>query len=127
MAKNQESRRERIEFAREQRRTANEFAHIAWQLVRGRQILNAKFRREHPIGPYTVDFVCLELKLVIEIDGEGHWTEEGLRHDARRDAYLRRLGFEVMRFPGFRLLENAFDVQSEIEKVVERIKVGSIS
>jgi len=48
---------ERIEFAREQRRRANEFAQDVWDLLRNRRLANAKFRREHPIGIYTVDFV----------------------------------------------------------------------
>src|SRR5690554_2340919 len=93
---------EGIDFARHQRRQANEFAADVWQLLRGRQVLGEKFRREHPLGPYTLDFVCLDLKLDLEIDGKGHLSEEGKEHDARRDAYLRSLGFEVLRIQGFR-------------------------
>ena len=72
---------DRIAFARNQRKQANEFAQDVWQMIRGRKILGFKFRREHAIGPYTVDFVCLELKLIIEVDGRDHTTEPGQLYD----------------------------------------------
>ena len=108
-----------IRFARDQRRQANEFASVVWQLVRGRQILGEKFRREHVVGPYTLDFVCLDLKLNVEIDGKGHFSEEGKLHDEHRDAYLRSVGFEVLRIHGFRVLQDAVGVRSEIEQAIE--------
>lgn len=107
-----------IRFARKQTRHANEFSSQVWQIVRGRQILGEKFRREHPVGPYTLDFVCLELKLDIEIDGKDHLSREGRKHDAERDAYLRNLGFEVLRINGFRLTADAAGVRKEIEHAI---------
>jgi very-short-patch-repair endonuclease len=92
---------ERIEFARDQRKQANEFARDLWQMVRASQIRGQKFRREHPIPPYTVDFVCLALALIVEVDGEHHFTEEGKRRDEKRDQFLREKGFEVLRFDGY--------------------------
>ena len=65
-----------------------------WTLVRGRR-LGAKFRRQHPIGSYVVDFVCLASRLVIEADGDQHEYSE---YDASRDARLRRRGYRVLRF-----------------------------
>jgi very-short-patch-repair endonuclease len=65
-----------------------------WQLLRQRG-LGVRFRRQEPIGPYIVDFVCLSRRLVVEADGDDHG---GSDHDRRRDAYLCRLGFRVMRF-----------------------------
>ncbi len=59
-------------FARNQRATANEFSQDVWQMLRNRRCRNQKFRREHPIPPYTVDFCCVALKLIIEIDGKHH-------------------------------------------------------
>ncbi len=80
---NRRSRRdpEAIAFARDQRVRANELAQDVWQMIRGRRYLGQKFRREHPIPPYTFDFCCVALKLIIEVDGEPHQTDEGRQHD----------------------------------------------
>ncbi len=67
--KNTDSEQERISFARSQRRSSNEFADLMWQCLRNRQVLGKKFRREHSIPPYTVDFFCAELGLIVEVDG----------------------------------------------------------
>ena len=70
---------EAIAFARDQRSRRNEFANAVWQMVRNRRCGNQKFRREYPIPPYTADFCCVALKLIIEVDGEHHQTEEVAR------------------------------------------------
>mgnify|MGYP001223823786 CR=1 FL=1 len=112
-----------IEFAREQRQQANEFSRVVWEMVRARKVEQQKFRREYPYGPYTLDFVCLELHLVIEIDGKDHFTDEGRKYDARRDAYLREHGFEVLRIEGFRVIQDGPEVHDRIVQAVEqRIK-----
>ncbi len=113
---------ERTEFARAQRLQANEFSHDVWQMVRAGRMLGEKFRREYPLGPYTLDFVCIELKLNIEIDGEDHLTEEGKKHDSLRDAYLARLGFFVIRIGGFRVTQNPQDVRNQMEAIVLRLR-----
>lgn len=87
-------------------------------MVRGRRILGQKFRREYPVPPYTVDFVCLELMLVIEVDGKDHLTDEGQLHDEDRDRFLRDQGFIVHRIPGYRVLQDAMGVRREIEETV---------
>ena len=61
--------KQNIDFAKSQRRMASDYVLIVWQWVRDRQVLGQKFRREYPVPPYTVDFFCVELGLVIEIDG----------------------------------------------------------
>ncbi|TWT68204.1 endonuclease domain-containing protein [Crateriforma conspicua] len=113
---------ERIQFARDQRRQANEFAQDVWQMLRGRRMLGQKFRREHPIGAYTVDFVCLELRLVVEVDGKDHFTPQGRDRDAQRDAFLRSEGFEVLRIEGFRVTQDPQRVREVIEAAVENRK-----
>ena len=80
---------EAIAFAREQRKNANEFADRMWQFLRNRNCKGQKFRREYPISPYTVDFCCVSLKLIVEVDGKDHFTEEGKLRDAKRDRELR--------------------------------------
>ncbi|MBI2480575.1 MAG: DUF559 domain-containing protein [Planctomycetia bacterium] len=111
---------EAIEFARLQRATANEFARAVWQMVRARGCRGQKFRREYPIPPYTVDFCCLELKLIIEVDGEQHFTDEGRRHDASRDKLLAELGYRVLRIPGYDVIRDAGAVVRLIEEAIDQ-------
>jgi very-short-patch-repair endonuclease len=67
-----------------------------WDVLRGRQICNLKFRRQHPFGDYILDFVCLEKKLVIEVDGGQHAQQAG--YDEARTQKLIAAGFRVLRF-----------------------------
>ena len=66
-----------------------------WSRLRGEQ-LGVKFRRQHPVGPYVLDFACLNPKLAIEVDGSQHLEQAS--YDARRDAWLAAQGFRVLRF-----------------------------
>jgi very-short-patch-repair endonuclease len=68
------------------------------------QICNQKFRREYPIPPYTADFCCVELKLILEIDGTDHFTAAGQERDRVRDDFLKRQGYRVVRISGFEVL-----------------------
>jgi len=67
-----------------------------WQMLRSRQMSGYRFRRQHPFGDYILDFVCLSIKLVIEIDGGQH--AEQVAADNQRDQFLRDAGFRVLRF-----------------------------
>jgi very-short-patch-repair endonuclease len=67
-----------------------------WWKLKARRLGGWKFKRQYPIGPYIVDFVCIEKKFVVELDGSQH--EENAAYDGRRDAYLRERGFRVVRF-----------------------------
>jgi very-short-patch-repair endonuclease len=86
------------EFGRGQRQTADEFERLMWQLLRNRQRCNKKFRRQHTLGVYTADFYCVEERLVVEIDGDSHLSEEAKRYDAARDRWMNRQGIRVLRF-----------------------------
>ena len=68
-----------------------------WQLLRGNQ-LGVKFRRQHSINRYIVDFVCLSHKLIVELDGAGHLESDQADYDQGRTAYLTELEFRVLRF-----------------------------
>ena len=118
---------ERIKFARDQRKHANEFADHVWQLVRSRRMLGEKFRREHSVVPYTLDFACCELMLDIEVDGKHHLSDQGQQRDADRDAYLKSLGFEVLRIKGFRTTQDLRGVREEIEAVVGRLRAKPLT
>lgn len=67
-----------------------------WQRLRNRELSGWKFRRQHSIGPYIVDFVCIEKRLVIELDGGQH--VENLESDAKRSEYLKEKGYRILRF-----------------------------
>ena len=69
---------------------------LLWRHLRNRQIANSKFRRQHEIGSYIVDFICIEQLLIIEIDGGQH--AEQITYDAKRTAYLETQGYNVIRF-----------------------------
>ena len=94
-----------IAFARDQRVRANEFARDVWQIVRNRGCRNQKFRREYPIPPYTADFCCVALKLIVEVDGERHQTDKGRERDIRRDRYLSEQGYTLLRIPGYQVTQ----------------------
>jgi very-short-patch-repair endonuclease len=79
---------------------------IMWSKLRNRQFMNLKFRRQYGIGEYIADFYCAELKLVIEIDGESHFTEEGIKYDEIRTTFMKSLGIKVIRFTNKEIMEN---------------------
>jgi adenine-specific DNA-methyltransferase len=73
-----------------------------------RQVNGYKFRRQRPVGPYIVDFVCLEKKLIVELDGGQHADQK--RYDARRDSWLMCHGYDVLRFWNHDVLTNTDSV-----------------
>ena len=77
------------------RRSPTVYEHELWQHLRARKMVGLKFRRQHPLGPYIVDFVCLSRKIVVEIDGPVHRFRKA--HDQRRDTWLKSQGFVVIR------------------------------
>ena len=84
-----------IPRARALRRSATLPERILWSLLRGRRLEGFKFRRQVPFGRFVADFVCVEAKLVIELDGSGHASQ--LAYDAERTAAIERYGFQVIR------------------------------
>jgi len=103
-----------VEKARELRSHQTKAEEIFWQLVKSRKFINLKFRRQHQIGPYIVDFYCDEYKLIIEFDGGIHDTTEQQKHDSKRDKYLSSLGNRVLRFKNEELLNNPESVLKTI-------------
>ena len=82
--------------AQELRRTPTDAEQRLWDLLRRRRFAGCKFRRQHPVGRYIVDFVCLERRLIVEVDGGQH--DERRLYDAKRDAWLCTQQFRVLRF-----------------------------
>ena len=87
-----------LEFAKTMRSNVTDAENLMWQLLRAKRFMNLKFRRQHVIAPYIVDFYCHELGLVIELDGGQHNTEAGRAYDAERTKFLEALGLKVVRY-----------------------------
>ena len=85
------------ERSRELRKTMTEAERLLWWALRKRRLDGVRFRRQHPIGPYVVDFVCLERTLVVEVDGGQHAEPEPRAHDERRTRWLAAEGYAVVR------------------------------
>ena len=124
MKKSKARLKQNIDFAKSQRRMASDYVLIVWQWLRDRRVLGQKFRREHPVPPYTVDFFCVELGLVIEIDGQPHLTPEGIAHDRVRDRFLKSLGYEILRIPGYEILRDSQSVRNRIVGFVKDASEG---
>jgi very-short-patch-repair endonuclease len=86
-----------LQRARHLRREMSDEERILWMLLRDRRFAEFKFRRQVPLGDYVADFVCLQRKLVLELDGAQHAEPEQAAFDAKRTAYLEAAGFRVAR------------------------------
>lgn len=84
-------------MAREMRHPQTPAEATLWRALRDRR-LSYKFRRQHPIDRFIVDFYCAQVKLCIEIDGAQHFEPEQMEYDAARTAYLQELGYKLIRF-----------------------------
>jgi very-short-patch-repair endonuclease len=102
------------ERARALRKSMSDAERKLWRGLRARRIDGARFRRQHPIGRYIVDFVCLEQRLVVEVDGGQHTEDEHITADARRDRWLESEGYRVMRI-------STTDVYSNVDGVLDTI------
>ncbi len=79
---------------------------LVWRALRGRALADLRFRRQHPIGPYILDFFCHELKLAVEIDGQVHEHPDRMAHDRRRTEWLNQQGIRVIRIAARDVLDD---------------------
>ena len=89
---------------------------LLWKALRGKK-LGLKFRKQHPIPPYVVDFYCASARLVVEIDGFAHDNAELADSDARRDRALIEKGYDVLRLPASLILN---DMEAALDAIVAR-------
>lgn len=101
-------------FAYKNRGDLTEAEQKVWEYLKNNQ-LGYRFRRQHIIGDYIVDFVCLKKKLVVEIDGEYHLEPQQQKLDAQRTEWLTNQGFNVIRFTNKQVFENMPQVLREIK------------
>ncbi len=106
------------QFARELRQPQTPAETTLWQHLRNRN-LQYKFRRQHPVDFFIIDFYCAEAKLLIEIDGASHLEKEQQEYDKTRTEYLEALGYKVIRFTNNDVRYNIHAVATAIMENVE--------
>jgi very-short-patch-repair endonuclease len=106
--------RANIEQCRSLRCAATVPERLLWAALRN-GFLGAKFRRQHPLGPYIADFCSVRARIVVEVDAASHQSEHANAHDFRRDAWIRARGFEIVRF-------SALEVSNGTGGVIARIR-----
>lgn len=90
-----------------------------WRCLRNRQLAGFRFRRQHAIAPYIVDFACLDARLVIELDGDQHGRGDAPTRDAIRDAAIEAAGFRIERFWNHEIAQNLNGVLETILRAAE--------
>jgi very-short-patch-repair endonuclease len=108
--------------ARELRRLSPAAERILWSRLENRGLDGVKFVRAEPIGSYFADFVCRSARLIVEIDGATHSTDDEIAHDERRTDFLRAEGFRVIRFSNEQVYENVGAVVQEIARVLADVR-----
>jgi very-short-patch-repair endonuclease len=109
------------EYARELRHRTTEAEQKLWASLRNRQLQGKKFRRQHAIANYVVDFYCNEAKLAIELDGNFHTETEAKEYDKLRTILLNELGITVLRFWNEEVIKSPDKVLQKISKHLQQI------
>ncbi|WP_245611686.1 endonuclease domain-containing protein [Nevskia soli] len=113
-----EERIKKTKQAKRLRKAQTEAEQRLWYHLRAHRFLGLKFKRQKPLGPYVVDFICMEHRLVIEVDGSQH-NDQKLESDRLRDCWLEAQGLMVLRFWNDEVLRNTDSVLERIHQVVE--------
>ena len=98
-----------------------------WKLLRDRRFAGYKFRRQHPVSPYVLDFYCHSALLAIELDGFGHGHPEKQATDRERDRILAEMGIKTIRFWNRQLRENERAIRDTILRELSERKAGSFT
>jgi very-short-patch-repair endonuclease len=115
MKHEQINNRKELEVRRKELRNKGTSAEaILWTMLKGKQLDGKKFRRQHSVGNYILDFYCPAVKLAIELDGDSHFTMEGMKYDEVRTRYLNSLNIHVIRFLNGDVFENPKGVVEKI-------------
>ena len=115
-----------LKRAREMRQPQTVAEATLWQHLRNRN-LEYKFRRQHPIERFIIDFYCPELKLCVEVDGNSHLQQEQQDYDAARTEYLEAIGCTVIRVTNNDVRYNIHAVAQEIMNTCNELKIGGLS
>jgi very-short-patch-repair endonuclease len=108
-----------IQTARMLRKNMTDAERKLWSSLRSNQ-LGIKFRKQVPYGHYITDFMSIETRLIVELDGSQHYLEEGIQNDQQRDRYFRNEGFTVLRFTNIDVMKN---IDGVLTSILEKIKI----
>jgi very-short-patch-repair endonuclease len=111
-----------IERAKWLRQNMTEAEARLWCLLRAHRFQGYKFKRQKPIGPYIVDFVCMQHRVIIEVDGGQH--QDRREYDQERDAWLRRRGYAVLRFWNHEVMGN---LEGVLEAILQAMQARALS
>jgi len=106
-------------FARTQRQNMNHAEARLWSCLKSDKLFGLRFRRQYPIGPYFADFACPRIRLIVEVDGATHWTDEAQARDARRREQLKREGWHEIRVSND-------DIYRNLDRVLEYIAAEAL-
>ena len=104
--------------ARELRRNETEAETILWEALRSRQLKGIRFRRQHPVGHYVLDFFCVKYQLGIEVDGGIHNQPDQAVYDSERTAYLEEHGIRILRFRNEEIMQ---DLPGLLQGILENL------
>ena len=113
------------QLARALRKRLTDAERLLWGHLRDRRLGGWKFKRQYPVGPFIVDFICVEKNLVIEVDGGQHAENE--EQDLERSAYLNKMGYRVCRFWNNQVLQETESVLEAIFAILAEGKQNSPS
>jgi len=113
----EEEHRSRI-FAKSMRSRLTGAETVLWSKLRRAREIGYRFRRQHPIGHYIADFACIRARLVIEIDGATHGSDEERAYDRRRESFLKGCGWRVLSFQNHEVYEHLHEVLETIYREV---------
>ena len=97
------------------RKNLTESELVLWEVLKDKKLCGRKFRRQHSIGHYIADFYCTSERLIIELDGQHHFTPEGVVNDLDRDIHLAMMNIKVLRFENKEILNNLTNVLKVIK------------
>ena len=100
------NRKETQEKRKDLRKEQTDAERKLWRQLRSKRMKGYKFYRQYGIGPYIADFYCAEIRIVIEVDGGQHYSEEGMENDEKRSKFLTGLGIRTIRFSNLDVLKN---------------------
>ena len=109
------------------RHTATDAEHLMWQILRAKRFMNLKFRRQHVIAPYIMDFYCHEIGLVIGLDGGQHGMNDAIEYDAERTKFLEAFDLTVVRYWNHDVLGRTDMVLEGLWNVCTELKSKSTS
>ena len=113
---------ELLGYAKEMRRVMTPSERVLWAELRNRQVMNTKFRRQHPFGQFILDFYAADVKLAIEVDGSVHNTPDQQAYDRWRDDILRAQGLTVLRFTNSEIDQHLVTALDRISTTIHHLR-----